>query len=184
MLRAHAAILCGAVGGPDRSVGIPATPTQIGRSERHHLARRPSEIPHSWHAGSALVRCEQAERRSGVSSAIADHVALTPPGCVIRIASKTLLKTGAWEIRWVLSIDLQGVQAITRSWRRPQQPDRITTSQELSKGRQPAAPCFLRVACGAAPLQPKGQLIDRGMGLARWLSDLGIQTEVLQESER
>jgi hypothetical protein len=126
----------------------------------------------------------QPERRSEVSRSPAGPRALTPRGPLIRLVSKTLLKTVAWTILRVLERDLRRTEAAQLSQTTHRQRVRIIRRSERSNERGYNVLCFTKIACGSRPPQPLGPQIARGMSLAGLLSDSERCLGVLQESER
>ena len=126
----------------------------------------------------------QAERVSVVSEAPAYPRALTPPGTLIRLVSKNLLKTGAWAVPRVLVHDHGRALAGARSRPTPPQPLRIIRRAACRNGSQRAASAPAKAACGSRPPQPRGRSMDRGMSLAGLQRSPGIRSGALQESER
>jgi hypothetical protein len=119
-----------------------------------------------------------------VSQAPAYPRALTPRGTLIRLASKTLLKTGAWTVPRVLVHDHGSASEVVGSWPPPIQSVRIIRSAVRPSGCQRTASAPPRTACGSLPPQPKSRVIDRGMSLAGSQRSPRRQSGALQESER
>ena len=69
-------------------------------------AGRPRFPSPAARSGPRRSKIEQVERRSEVSSTPAGPGALTPPGPLIRLVSKTPYKTGAWTLLRVLECGL------------------------------------------------------------------------------
>jgi len=151
-------------------------------------AQRPTRNGAAHGAESARRRCpgriafaEQSERASGFSPTPAHLRALTPPGTLIRLASKNRLKTGAWTVLRVQSNERDGAS-------------RVGGMESAPMGLAPVGGPRVRwsrcarstteVACGLPPPQPPSSAIGRGTSLAGWESSPGTRYGALQESQR
>jgi hypothetical protein len=129
--------------------------------------------------------CVQTEASSRVSCTPAGRGALTPPGPLIRLVSKTLLKTGAWTILRVLERDLVRTGAATLPRPTSRCFARAARGIGRSHERGSSVSSFMESACGSRPPQPPWPTGPRGMRLAGLLrSDAEPQLGVPQESER
>lgn len=125
----------------------------------------------------------QSEVLSRLRARPARRRALTPPQALIRLVSKTLLKTGAWAIQ----------RAVGRSWRPAEasrSPRRVTrlpirSGAVLAISNEPEGSRSVDrgVACGSLPPPPMGRQAPPGTGLAGF-SARPKTYRVGQESER
>jgi hypothetical protein len=134
--------------------------------------------------GHTLSLLPQPERAAVVSQASAYQRALTPPGTLIKLTSKTLLKTGAWTVPRVLVHDHGSASEAVGSWLPPIQSARIIRSAVRPSGCRRTASAPPKTACGSLPPQPKSREIGRGMSLASSQRSPLKQRGALQESER
>jgi hypothetical protein len=133
---------------------------------------------------AALSFLLQSERASVVSQAPAYQRALTPPGMLIRLVSKNLLKTGAWAVRRVLVHDHGRALAEVGFRPSPIPPARVIRKAARRSGSPRAASAAAKTACGSRPPQPEGRSMGRGMSLASLQRSPRMRSGALQESER